>query len=156
MKINSDNYAIGNRAMASVFLLYYHMIQDGGFTNDQTVYSNSVDVDLSALLDVQREGDGSGEIDDTLIREGAVISLLCDLDDMIGEFEEDYQTQPYTKSIISKLRGRVSNDVPESRDLVDLVADGIDTFSFEVYREMLTSIYEKYVFSYWARIISNA
>ena len=142
--------------MASVFLLYYHMIQDGGFTNDQTVYSNSVDVDLSALLDVQCEGDGSGEIDDTLIREGAVISLLCDLDDMIGEFEEDYQTQPYTKSIISKLRGRVSNDVPESRDLVDLVADGIDTFSFEVYREMLTSIYEKYVFSYWARIISNA
>ena len=156
MIIDSDNYAIGNRAMASVFLLYYHMIQDGGFTNDQTVYSNSVDVDLSSLIDVQCEKDHSGEIDDTLIREGVVISLLCDLDDMIAEYEEDYQLQPYTKSIISKLRGRVFNDVPESKDLVDMVAGGIDTFSYDDYREMLIVIYEKYVFSYWTRVTSNA
>lgn len=38
MEINSENCSVGNKAMANVLLLYFHILSEGGITNDQTVY----------------------------------------------------------------------------------------------------------------------
>ncbi len=43
MIIDSSNVAIGNRAMAAVLLLYYHLRAEGGVTHDQTVYLTALD-----------------------------------------------------------------------------------------------------------------
>ena len=51
MVIDKDNCHIGNKAMASVLLLYYHLIKEGGFTNDQTIYIDPDDFNGFKYID---------------------------------------------------------------------------------------------------------
>ena len=62
--------------MASVLLLYYHLIQENGFTNDQTVYIDTQDFDGFSFLDVKVDESYCVEIDELLLREGAIIFLI--------------------------------------------------------------------------------
>ena len=102
---------VGNRAMASVLLLYYHLMREGGITNDQTVYIVSEDFNASDFVDVEVE-DGL-EIDQKLIREGACLSLLCDLNDLIGEYGADYLSHPEVKELLRSLMSRGKETLPE-------------------------------------------
>jgi len=79
MHIDSENRTLGNRAMASVLLLYYHLIHEGGFTNDQMVYVDRQEFDVFSYVDVVVSPEQQYEIDQRLLRRGAAIGLLCEL-----------------------------------------------------------------------------
>lgn len=71
LTINSDNYQIGNKAMANVLLLYYHIISEGGITNDQTACIDTDDFNYYDFLDVELDEEGNNlDIDLFLIRKG--------------------------------------------------------------------------------------
>ena len=155
MNLPGDNYELGNRAMASILLLYYHLISEEGFTNDQTIYSESIDVDLSSLLNAYTVEEDSSEINVQLIREGATISLICDLNDCLANYEKDYVLQPQYKQIKSLLDKRYLNIIPEVDLLLELIQGGINSFDFQDYKNILELIYQKYVMNYFRNLTSN-
>lgn len=112
LKIDIENAAMGNRALASVLLLYYHLLREGGITNDQTVYVNSEDFDPFKYVGAEVSIELS-DIDQKLLQEGAVVLLLCDLNDLIGEYESDYLKQPHVKRILAALSDGCEAVVPE-------------------------------------------
>ncbi len=57
MIIDETNYEIGNKAMASVLLLYYHLLDEGGITNDQTVYIDPNDFNGFDFINLELKAD---------------------------------------------------------------------------------------------------
>jgi hypothetical protein len=144
LHIDSTNYSTGNRAMASVLLLYYHLLRDGGITNDQTVYVDHGDFNAFDFLGVTAAPDDN-EIDVELIREGAVIYLLCDLDDAMADNGNYFRQAPYFQRIVAALTARPPSCVPEATAILRLIsASEAESFQ-EEYRALLTTVYERYV-----------
>lgn len=147
LRIDDANPVQGNRAMAAVLLLYYHLLREGGITNDQTVYVDADHFNGFDYLDVEVARELGGDIDQGLLREGAVVFLLCELDDMISDHEDAYLSMPLVQRILAaESLGRMSA-VPEAEALVRLVNHGEEMLDHRRYREALDVIYEKYVIS---------
>jgi hypothetical protein len=53
MIIDNTNYEIGNKAIASILLLYYHLLNEGGVTNAQALYTAPNGFSVYELLDVK-------------------------------------------------------------------------------------------------------
>lgn len=136
--------------MASVLLLYYHLLNEGGFTNDQTVYLDQNDFNGYDFLglEVQEE---SFDIDETLIREGAIIYLLSELDDVICEYDESFNCQPRTKKIIRALKEHEASPIIEVVSLLKLVALPEKDFNHSSYDTILQGIYNKYVHGFFVK-----
>jgi hypothetical protein len=155
MIIDEENCQIGNKAMASVLLLYYHLLNEGGFTNDQTVYIDRDDFDGFSFLDTSvNENQMILDIDEGLIREGSIIYLLCELNDMVAEFEEDYLSQDYTKKVVNSLSNKETKSIPEADSIVSMVIAGENTLNYSEYRAKLEEIYKKYVYSRFQSFLS--
>lgn len=149
MHITPDLFPAANRAMASVLLLYYHLLREGGITHDQTVYLDPTHFSALDHVDVTVDASGAGEIDASLLREGAVVCLLCDLDDMVSEHEDDYPQWPFTQAILqAHAQGRLVA-VPEVALVIAQVERGIGHLDMARYRALLQGIYEKYVVGRW-------
>jgi hypothetical protein len=153
MIIDNTNYKIGNKAMASVLLLYYHLLDEGGITNDQTVYLDPKDFNGFDYLgvEVKEITNESLDLDEALIREGAIIYLLCDLDDVIGEYDKDFHSQPLTKKIIEALNDHEHTPIPEVASLLKHVLVVESDFNYTEYNQVLQSIYRKYVHGFFAK-----
>ena len=145
MLINFDQSAIGNRAIASVLLLYYHLAREGGITHDQTVYLAQEDFDAFAFLDVQVAEDQRTEIDQTLLREGAAVYLLCELNDQVGDYESDFLKQPFVQKILEALAAHGKTAVPEVLAIVQELSLGEQQLNYASFSAKLHVIYEKYV-----------
>jgi hypothetical protein len=157
MIIDNTNYEIGNRAMASVLLLYYHLLDEGGITNDQTVYLDPENFNGFNFLGVEvreQESESLG-LDETLIKEGAIVYLLCDLNDMIAEFDEDYRKQPLTESICSALEAHKNSPIPEVDSLLRQVLVAESELNFSAYNDILQSIYKKYVHDFFVHKLAS-
>jgi hypothetical protein len=112
-------------------------------SNDQTVYIDRDDFDGFSFLDASvNENQMILDIDESLIRKGAVIYLLCELNDMVGEFEEDYLSQEYTKKVISSLSNRERKSIPEVDSIVSMVIAGENTLNYPEYNARLEEIYK--------------
>lgn len=149
MHITTDLFPAANRSTASVLLLYYHLLREGGITHDQTVYLDPAHFNALDHVDVTVDEAGAGEIDASLLREGAVVCLLCDLDDMVVEHEDDYLQWPITQAILqAHARGRLAA-VPEAALVMAEVGQGIEHIDMVRYRALLQGIYEKYVVGRW-------
>lgn len=144
LHINNDNAMAGNRAVASVLLLYYHLLREGGITNDQTVYVNADDFDPFCYLCVEVEGNLS-DIDANLLRQGAVVHLLCDLQDMIDNDEHHYLNHPLVQRILAAAAAGHLAAIPEAAAIVSMVSAGISGFSFATLQAQLAQVYERYV-----------
>lgn len=145
MLISFDQCAIGNRAIASVLLLYYHLAREGGITHNQTVYLAQEDFDPFVFLDVQVAEDQESEIDQTLLREGAVVYLLCELNDQIGDYESDFLKQPFVRKILEALATRGESVVPEVLAVAQELSQGEQQLNYASFSGKLHIIYEKYV-----------
>ena len=146
MIIDENNYQEGNKAMASVLLLYYHLIKEGGITNDQTVYIDTDDFDGFRFLDVKvNEDQVSLEIDQELLREGAVIFILCDLDDLLSERDETFMDEIDTGRIIQACKKGLFSFMPEVEQIVAMLVEHGYKYDFERYSELLAQVYQKYV-----------
>ncbi len=144
LKIDIENAEMGNRALASVLLLYYHLLREGGITNDQTVYVNSEDFDPFKYVGAEVSIELS-DIDQKLLQEGAVVLLLCDLNDLIGEYESDYLKQPHVKRILAALSDGCEAVVPEIIDIKKLVTSGESQLNYQDLSLCLKKVYERYV-----------
>lgn len=130
--------------MASVLLLYFHLLREGGITNDQTVYVNVDDFDAFAFLKVEVSGQGT-DIDQALLREGAVIHLLCDLNDVVGEYETDLLAQPLIRRIIAANTEGQLAAIPEAADIIEMVSAGELRLDVALLADRLKHVYQKYV-----------
>lgn len=146
MLIAPDNAYQGNRAMAWVLLLYYHLLREGGFTHDQTVYVDAGEFNAFECVAVEVAEGQAGEIDQRLIRQGAVIYLLCELNDMVSDFEDDYLQQPFTQKVLGALRSEPAMAaVPEVAEIVQLVAGAGTPGDCAAFQGLLQKVFETYV-----------
>ena len=157
MIINNKNYQVGNKAMASVLLLYYHLLDEGGITDGQTVYIDYEDFNGYDFLGVElkEESNESLDINETLIREGAIIYLLCDLNDFICDYNEDYLSQPITKKIITALKEHKDTPIQEVTNLLKTISVPESELNYVNYNDVLQSIYKKYVYGFFVKKLSQ-
>jgi hypothetical protein len=145
MLIDFDNCQQGNRALASVLLLYYHLLLEGGFTHDQTVYLEPDTFNGFDFLDVEVAEGQRSEISEQLLREGAVVYLLCDLNDMVTDYEHDYLSQPQVRKMVSAYAEGKLLAVPEASAVFELLLRGEANLDYERYQSSLSSIFHSYV-----------
>lgn len=151
--IGTHNTMQGNQAMASVLLLYYHLLRDGGFANDQTVYIDTAQFNGSDFLDTEVSTDCADEIDQQLLREGAVMYLLCDLQDVIGEHDDNFLSQPTAQKIIGLLdTDNVLSTVPEIHKILELLQASEENFDHTEFSSTLSMVFEMYVVSRFAAL----
>lgn len=132
--------------MAWVLLLYYHLIREGGVTHDQTVYVDPTDFDPFECLEAEVADELRGDIDQDLIREGAVVFLLCELNDVVTDYENDYLKQPFTQKILRALTSSAAvAAIPESREIADGVSKGEEVLDYNVLQSLLEGVFNKYV-----------
>lgn len=156
MLIDSSNYSEGNRAMAWVLLLYYHLLDEGGFTNDQTTFVEHSEFDAFQLCTVEVDDEANIQIDGSLIREGAVIHILSRLDDFISEYEDNFLGQPFVKAtFVAHGEGKLSA-IPEADDIFRLMSVGESGFDYPAYRAILATIFNKYVVARFRRLLVSA
>ncbi len=139
--------------MASVLLLYYHLLDERGIFNDQTVYVGSLDFNGFDFLDVKvkEEYNESLDINESLIREGAIIYLLCELNDVIGEFDDDFHSQPHTKKLIAALEKYSGPTIPEVSQLLKLLSVSEQELDYSTYNVILQGVYKKYVHGFFVK-----
>lgn len=154
--LNIDNAPKANRAVASVLLLYFHLLREGGFSNDQTVYVNSDDFDPFAYLLVEVSADINLEVDQSLLREGAVIHMLCDLWDTVGEFDSDYLRQPSVKRILGALEQAQGGAIPESMKITSMLRAGESNLDYPELAQALSEIYQRYVSGRFQSLIAQS
>jgi hypothetical protein len=140
--------------MASVLLLYYHLLREGGITSDQTVYLSGEDFDPFKCLAVEVSNELS-DVDQALLREGAYIHLLCDLNDVVGEYESDYLQQPLVRRVLSALSSAPRTIVPEGAEVVRMVAAGESTLDHRRLAACLSEIYRRYVVTRFRALVAS-
>ncbi len=131
--------------MASVLLLYYHLQREGGVTHDQTVYVNQDDFDAFEYLTVEVASELQSGIDQGMLREGAVIYLLCELNDVVTDYESDYLSQPFTKKILAALARDGVAIVPHTKQILQLVSMSEASLDYPALQHSLHVVYEEYV-----------
>ncbi|WP_445362175.1 hypothetical protein ACJJIQ_13570 [Microbulbifer sp. ANSA003] len=157
MIINTENhFEVGNRAMSSVLLLYYHMIDEGGFANGQTAYINYDDFNGYEYIKVkltEENGESLG-INEHLLQQGATIWILCILH---NHFTEDDAYRPSRDNRLVKLLEEYgTRHIPEIYDYLNCILPPTTPFEFQIYSDVLTTIYEKYVKGFFIDHISHA
>lgn len=155
MHIGKDNIAIGNDAMASVLLLYYHIVSVGGFCHAETVYIEPKRFNGFDFLEATVEESYQPEVCQTLIRQGAVIYLICDLNDSFSEYD-DWDYQKITKEIIDTAKAGRLNAIPETSELINLICVSEAEFNLDAYKNCLQHIYEKYVLATFINLIEES
>ncbi len=141
----SENYEQGNKAMACVLLLFYHLSEEGGFTGSETVY---IDRDLFNGFDyinVSVAHSNGNEISEELLRTGAIIYLLCELNDMVSEFPDEFLYSSFTKKVIELLELKGCLIIPELNSIIRMFKTVESEFDYENYYAALELIYKKYV-----------
>ncbi|NOK62028.1 MAG: hypothetical protein GFH27_549321n15 [Chloroflexi bacterium AL-W] len=153
MIIGEKNYFLGNLAMASILLLYYHIIRGGGISNNETVY---IDTQFNPydFLGVFVDETYQTDIDQQLIREEAIICLVCDLNDMISEYEDAYLEQLTAQRVFSAYTNGLLSALPEANELIELVSRG-PSFDNGEYNSILGIIYSKYVVATFHKLASD-
>ncbi|MBF7074442.1 hypothetical protein ISG33_13630 [Glaciecola sp. MH2013] len=131
--------------MASVLLLYYHLVEGGGFIGSEAVYIDPDHFNGVDYIDVSVESSNRNEICEELLRQGAVIYLLCNLNTMIGEFREERPDLNFTKKIVDMLKRKALFTIPELAPLLKLFDMAGPKFDYKKYYELLDIIFLKYV-----------
>jgi len=153
MLIDDNNYPQGNKAMASVLLLYYHLIMDGGFTYSQNAYVDAQEFDGFSFLDVKAEEFHVSGIDELLLREGAVIYLICEVYDLVSLYPEDYLKYELIKKVINIFYEGKLSCIPEVSDLIECISSS--ELDYEKYNNILDYIFKKYVLGKFKSVVSQ-
>lgn len=154
MFISSDKSEQGNKAVASVLLLYYHLLREGGITHDQTVYLDPHDFDAFQYVRVEVASENL-DLDQGLLRRGAVIALLCELNDMVTDYEDDYLSQPFTQKILEALGPEAVAAVPEVESIIEILLKHEDCERYEIFSRTLHQVFERHVFQEIKSLVSK-
>lgn len=152
------DYMKASMAKAAVLLIYTDLIQEGGcFGIDSTAAIPAVEyfeefngfnfLNCTAI----HEGHCTAKVLD-LIREGAVIFLLCDLSDSMGMYEEDYLMHPHVQNIIKAYNDGLLDVIPETKELFALLEVPKKQLKWPEFINLNKAIYNKYVLGWFDRI----
>ena len=155
LEINIDNCEIGNQAMAQVLLLYFHILAEKGITNDQTAYLDRDHFDPQALISVEVGDSVSMDIDQSLLREGAMIYWLCELNDVVGEYEDSFHSHPYFNMVQEQLKNQCASDFPELSDVLNSLACDESKVDFAQYQSSISLVVRKYVFERMQNLVGQ-
>lgn len=148
MRITMDNCKLGNEAMAWYLLLYYQLITEKGFSGgDMTVYLDPDRIDPFDFLN--SEIDDNLEIDIEIINQGSIIYLLCDLYDVLIEYEdnEEYKLNYYYKKIYKSTNEGLFTKIPEVLPLIKALHENENGKLLNSIYEQFNDIYKKYVYN---------
>jgi hypothetical protein len=121
-------------------------VREGGFTNDQTVYVDSEEFNAFEYVAVEVSPDQQSEIDQKLIQRGAVIYLLCELNDMVADYEADNLNQPFTQRVLSALASASAvAAIPEVAEISEEVSKVQAPLDYSVFQGMLRKVFTTYV-----------
>jgi hypothetical protein len=143
--INDSNYQLANKAMSSILLLYYHLLKEGGFSADQNVYIDPSDFDPYFFININVDENFRNDIDENFLREGAIVYLVCDLNDLVTEYPHDFFEQELAEGIFGSLSEEGASPIPEAKKLVGYLKENKDKYNYEEYKGILNEIYRKYV-----------
>ena len=152
MIIDETNYREGNLAMASALLLYYQLATEGRFSHDETVYIDRKFFDGFRFLDVTVDRDYDVDIDQTLLREAAVVFLLCELNDMITEHEDSFRSIELVQKIVAAHEEGKLAAIPETSEVFVLLEVPEQDFDYPRYHEALATIFDRYVLGTFRRL----
>ena len=155
LQLRLENATLANRAMGSVLLLYYHLLREGGITNDQTIHVNVEDFHPFRYLSVEVSDELVGA-DQSLLREGAIIYLLCDLSDLVGEHNSDYLKQPLVQRILSALSSIHGTFFPEAGAIARMLSAGESELNYQDLAVRLAQVYQRYVVSRFGALVACA
>jgi hypothetical protein len=79
--------------------------------------------------------------------------MLCDLNDIVGEYESDYLKQPHMKRIFAAFRAVPSSPVPEVQGIVSMVEAGESNLDYEAFSQQLAAVYKRYVVARFATLL---
>ena len=142
MIINKENYELGNKAMAAILQLYYQVVKEEGLFDAQTIYLNGLDFDPFDYLEVEVHNDYSFEIEQDLLREGAVIYLIIELSDAAIVDEENYMNWDYSKRIIEAYEQGKLKAISEANDFIKALKKEVDWHNITAIQK---TIYQKYI-----------
>lgn len=152
MIIDETNYREGNLAMASALLLYYQLAAEGRFSHDETVYVDRKFFDGFHFLDVQVHPDCEVDIDQTLLREAAVVFLLCELNDMITEHEDSFRSTELVQKFVAAYEDGKLDAIPETAEVFALLEVPEQDFDYLRYHQVLATILDGYVLRTFRRL----
>lgn len=97
------------------------------------------------------------EIDTVLLRQGALLYLLCELNDMISDYEADYLEQPRTQRILTAYQTTGCAAIPELAAVMRLVQQPLQTRDdYAQYHQLCDTIYRRYVVGSVERLVRAA
>lgn len=151
--------------MAWVWLLYYFILKEGGITHSQTVYGDGFGFDPFVLCTVEVDDELAGEMDASLIQEGAIVHMLCDLNDWLDNdvidqpmLEEvvSFLEYPYVKRMLLAQKAGHLSAIPEFGEILQLLSVKHPVFPYEPYKKLLDTIVDRYVRGRWAAVLATA
>lgn len=152
MIIDDTNHMAGNNAMGAALLLYYHLASEGRFSHAETVFIDPEHFEGFRFLDVEVENEAGVDIDQTLLREAAVVYCLCDVNDMLSEHEDWFRSTSIVEKFVAAHDDRKLSAVPEATEIVRLLRTPEEDFDPAHYHEVLARIYDRYVLGTFKRL----
>ena len=130
--------------MGTVLFLYYKMIEEGGFLAGQSSYINHDDFNAYDFINVavNELGNESLGIDGKLLRQGAVIALLCYVHNSISEEDLVPSENDVSIKLLVKYGATI---IPEISAYLSCVLTQDNDINYDLYNKILNAIYEKYV-----------
>lgn len=147
---------LAGNLQTSALLLYYHLATEGWFSHDETVFIDPELFDAFRFLDVEVDEDHSVDIDQTLLREAAVICLLCELNDTISEHEDSFRSTPTVRKIVAAHAEGKLSAVPEASKVLELLESTEKDFDYARYHQVLELIFDQYVSGTFWRLAASA
>ncbi|WP_445365672.1 hypothetical protein ACJJJB_02480 [Microbulbifer sp. ANSA001] len=152
MIVDESNCEFGREAMMYASFFYYQLIEEGDFSCGQTSYWLFDSFSCWDLLDlkvIESEGVSLG-VDETFIREAALIYILCMLVNQYEELEpEEYPKSEDQAVIVIKDKGL--DLIPE----VSQILDSIDKGNLELLNAAMGIIFKKYVQGRFIKLIEQ-
>lgn len=152
LHIHFENCMVGNNAMACALLLYYHIARSNGFTGDETVFIDPEQFTGWRFLDVCVDENLQPDIDQRFLREAAVIYLLCDLNDLLIEYDDSFYNFAPVQKFTSACEAGALSAIPETNQLLAVLQCTKTDFNRLAYQDILQTIYDKYVGSTFIRL----
>ncbi|NVJ98437.1 MAG: hypothetical protein HWE25_09810 [Alphaproteobacteria bacterium] len=145
MKISRENCELGFQATAAILLLYRELAHAGKIENDEGVYLQICNVDPFDCANIDIDDDLADEIDEEFIRCGGAVALLCELNDIISENEDDFLQHPLLGKILGTFRAGNVSRIEQISQIVELFNVSEMEFNFARFRQILDAALNRFV-----------
>ncbi len=152
MVVDESNCEFGRDAMMYASFFYYQLLEEGGFSCGQTSYwlfDGATCWDLLDFKVIEPKGVSLG-IDDTFIREAALVYILCMLVNQYAESEpQDYpKADDHLLKVIKKKGLALIPEIPQ-------IIDNVRNTDLDGFNNTMVVIFNSYVKGRFAKLMEQ-